>query len=78
MYLSRGLVMDIGGVLSHAAIIARELGVPCVANTKIGTRILHTGTSSRSMAPLARSTSCNGPGASRRHDCTDHMSGGDS
>jgi pyruvate,water dikinase len=43
MYLADGLVMDIGGMLSHAAIVARELGVPCVANTKIGTRVLHTG-----------------------------------
>jgi len=43
MYLSEGLVMDIGGMLSHAAIVARELGVPCVANTKVGTRVLHTG-----------------------------------
>jgi pyruvate, water dikinase len=43
MYLSEGLVMDIGGMLSHAAIVARELGVPCVANTKVGTQVLRTG-----------------------------------
>lgn len=43
MYLAEGLVIDIGGMLSHAAIVARELGVPCVANTKVGTRVLRTG-----------------------------------
>lgn len=43
MYLSAGLVVDIGGSLSHAAIVARELGVPCVMNTKSGTQRLHTG-----------------------------------
>ncbi|UXA11487.1 phosphoenolpyruvate-utilizing protein [Mycobacterium sp. SMC-8] len=43
MYLSEGLVMDVGGMLSHAAIVARELGVPCVANTKVGTQVLRTG-----------------------------------
>jgi pyruvate, water dikinase len=43
MYLAEGLVMDIGGMLSHAAIVARELGVPCVANTKVGTQVLRTG-----------------------------------
>ncbi len=43
MYLSEGLVIDIGGMLSHAAIVARELGMPCVANTKVGTRVLRTG-----------------------------------
>jgi phosphohistidine swiveling domain-containing protein len=43
MFLSAGLVMDIGGALSHAAVVARELGIPCVANTGIGTRVLVTG-----------------------------------
>lgn len=43
MFLSAGLVMDIGGTLSHAAVVARELGIPCVANTGIGTRVLVTG-----------------------------------
>jgi phosphohistidine swiveling domain-containing protein len=43
MFLSSALVMDIGGQLSHAAVVARELGVPCVADTKIATSALHTG-----------------------------------
>jgi len=32
-----GLVTDIGGSLCHAAIIARELGIPCVVGTKRAT-----------------------------------------
>jgi pyruvate,water dikinase len=43
MYISKALVVDIGGALSHAAIVARELGIPCVVNTKDGTRVLRTG-----------------------------------
>lgn len=43
MYLSAGLVVDIGGVLSHAAVVAREIGVPCVMNTQVGTRAIATG-----------------------------------
>jgi pyruvate,water dikinase len=37
------LVIDIGGVLSHGAIAARELGIPCVIGTGDGTRRLRTG-----------------------------------
>lgn len=37
------LVVDIGGPMSHAAMIARELGVPCVVNIRRGTRVLRTG-----------------------------------
>jgi phosphohistidine swiveling domain-containing protein len=43
MFLSSALVVDIGGALSHAAIVARELGVPCVVNTVTGTRSIRTG-----------------------------------
>jgi phosphohistidine swiveling domain-containing protein len=43
MFLSSALVVDIGGALSHAAVVARELGVPCVVNTRTGTRQLRTG-----------------------------------
>jgi phosphohistidine swiveling domain-containing protein len=38
-----GLVIDVGGAMSHGAIIARELGIPCVINTKDGTRRLADG-----------------------------------
>jgi pyruvate,water dikinase len=41
--VAAGLVIDIGGALSHGAIVARELGVPCVINTKVGTTRLRTG-----------------------------------
>ena len=43
MFLSAGLVVDIGGPLSHAAVVARELGLPCVVNTRSGTQHLRTG-----------------------------------
>lgn len=43
MFISAGLIVDIGGTLSHAAVVARELGIPCVVNTKLGTRTLRTG-----------------------------------
>ena len=43
MFLSAALVVDIGGALSHAAVVARELGIPCVVNTRNGSRALHTG-----------------------------------
>ncbi|HEV7863143.1 MAG TPA: PEP-utilizing enzyme [Acidimicrobiia bacterium] len=41
--VTAGLVIDIGGPLSHGAILARELGVPCVINSRIGTQVLRTG-----------------------------------
>lgn len=43
MFLSAGLVVDIGGLMSHAAVVARELGIPCVMNTQTGTTVLRTG-----------------------------------
>jgi pyruvate,water dikinase len=36
-------VIDVGGTLSHGAIVARELGIPCVINTLDGTRRLRSG-----------------------------------
>jgi pyruvate,water dikinase len=36
-------VTDIGGALGHGAIVAREVGIPCVVNTEIGSRTLRTG-----------------------------------
>ncbi len=43
MFISAALVVDIGSALSHAAVVARELGLPCVVNTRSGTRDLRTG-----------------------------------
>jgi pyruvate,water dikinase len=41
--LAAGVVIDVGGPLSHGAIVARELGIPCVINTVDGTRRLRSG-----------------------------------
>jgi phosphohistidine swiveling domain-containing protein len=43
LFISSALVVDIGGALSHAAVVARELGIPAVVNTGDGTRVLRTG-----------------------------------
>ena len=38
-----GAVADIGGVMSHAAIVAREYGMPAVVGTGMGTQRIRTG-----------------------------------
>ena len=38
-----GVVMDLGGVLSHGAIIAREYGLPAVVNVGPASKIIQTG-----------------------------------
>ncbi|MBK8260304.1 MAG: hypothetical protein IPK80_03080 [Nannocystis sp.] len=38
-----GVITDEGGQLSHAAILAREFGTPCVVGTGSATRLLRTG-----------------------------------
>ncbi|HET9772580.1 MAG TPA: PEP-utilizing enzyme, partial [Acidimicrobiia bacterium] len=43
MFLSAGLISDIGGLMSHTAVVARELGIPCVVNTRTASRTLMTG-----------------------------------
>ncbi|PIR04047.1 MAG: hypothetical protein COV59_02575 [Candidatus Magasanikbacteria bacterium CG11_big_fil_rev_8_21_14_0_20_39_34] len=37
------VVTDIGGLNSHAAIVSREIGVPCIVGTKVATQVLKTG-----------------------------------
>lgn len=37
------LVTDEGGTTCHAAIVSRELGVPCVVGARIATKVLRTG-----------------------------------
>lgn len=37
------IVTNLGGITSHAAIISRELGIPCIVGTKNATEILKTG-----------------------------------
>jgi pyruvate,water dikinase len=41
--LVAGMVVDIGGPLSHAAIVAREMGIPCVVNTGDAVSRISTG-----------------------------------
>ena len=41
--LAEALVIDIGAAASHGAIVARELGVPCVIGTGDGTRRIRSG-----------------------------------
>lgn len=41
--LAKGLVIDIGAAASHGAIVAREMGIPCVIGTGDGTRRIRTG-----------------------------------
>jgi pyruvate,water dikinase len=42
-HLAGGIAVDMGGQMSHGAIVARELGLPCVTCTVDGTRRLRTG-----------------------------------
>ena len=35
------IITDEGGITCHAAIVSRELGIPCVVGTKIATQVLN-------------------------------------
>ena len=41
--MAAGVVTDIGGVLSHGSIVAREYGIPAVLGTGSATRLISTG-----------------------------------
>jgi pyruvate,water dikinase len=43
MRRAAAIVTDAGGMTSHAAIVSRELGIPCVVGTREATRALHDG-----------------------------------
>jgi len=43
MKIVSGIITDKGGQTSHAAIVSRELGVPCVVGTKTATKFLNEG-----------------------------------
>jgi rifampicin phosphotransferase len=44
LFLSAGaLVMELGGVMSHGSVVAREYGIPAVVGVPDATRHLHTG-----------------------------------
>jgi len=44
MRRAAAIVTDSGGMTSHAAIVARELGLPCIVGAHDATRVLTTGT----------------------------------
>lgn len=41
--LAGGVVTDVGSMLSHSSIVAREFGIPSVVNTGVATRRIRTG-----------------------------------
>ena len=43
MRKAKAIVTDEGGITSHAAIISRELGIPCIVGTKVATKFFKTG-----------------------------------
>ena len=43
MKKSMAIITDAGGLTSHAAIVSRELKIPCIVNTKIATKVLKDG-----------------------------------
>lgn len=40
---AKAIVTDEGGLSCHAAIVSRELGVPCVIGTKLATKVFQNG-----------------------------------
>ncbi len=43
MRRAKAIITDEGGIACHAAIISRELGIPCIIGTKIATKVLRDG-----------------------------------
>ena len=43
MKQASAIVTDKGGVTCHAAIVSRELGIPCIVGTENGTKLMKTG-----------------------------------
>jgi len=43
MKIASAIVTDRGGVTSHAAIVSRELNIPCVVGTETATKVMKTG-----------------------------------
>jgi pyruvate,water dikinase len=43
MKVASAIVTDKGGITSHAAIVSRELNIPCVVGTETGTQVIKTG-----------------------------------
>lgn len=43
MRKASAVVTDEGGLTAHAAVVARELGIPCIVGTKFATKVLNNG-----------------------------------
>ncbi|MEM2099285.1 MAG: phosphoenolpyruvate synthase [Candidatus Bathyarchaeia archaeon] len=43
MKIASAIVTDKGGVTSHAAIVSRELSIPCIVGTEVATKVMETG-----------------------------------
>lgn len=43
MVKAGAIVTDIGGIMSHPAILSREMGLPCIVNTKNATEKIKNG-----------------------------------
>jgi len=43
MKKAAAIITDEGGITSHAAIISREMNIPCIIGTKIATKIFKDG-----------------------------------
>jgi pyruvate,water dikinase len=43
MKMASAIVTDKGGVTSHAAIVSRELAIPCIVGTETATKVMFTG-----------------------------------
>lgn len=43
MKKAAAIITEQGGITSHAAIVSRELGIPCIIGTKIATKVLKDG-----------------------------------
>jgi len=43
MKKAKAIVTDEGGLTCHAAIVSRELSIPCIIGTRIATKVLKDG-----------------------------------
>lgn len=43
MKKAAAIITDEGGITCHAAIVSRELNIPCIIGTKVATKILKDG-----------------------------------
>jgi len=43
MKKAKAIIADEGGITCHAAIVSRELSVPCIVGTQISTQVLKDG-----------------------------------